>query len=69
MAGADPVRFEDAEVIGSTHLALLVDIGDGEDHWIPRSVIHDDSEVFDDNENAQGTLVLKEWFAEKEGLG
>lgn len=38
----------------------------GERKWIPKSVIHDDSEVYKDGDS--GTLVLKEWFAEKEGL-
>lgn len=36
--------------------------------WVPKSVIHDDSEVFDAGENSHGKLVLKMWFAEKEGL-
>lgn len=47
--------------------ALLVDI-DGEEYWIPKSQIHDDSEVFDDKKNDRGTLVITEWIAEKKGL-
>jgi hypothetical protein len=34
--------------------------------WIPKSVIHDDSEVY--KEGAEGKLVVARWFAEKEGL-
>jgi len=47
--------------------ALLVEI-DGEEYWIPKSQIHDDSEVFDDKKNDRGTLVITEWIAEKKGL-
>jgi len=51
-----------------TDLALLVE---GEclpkgTLWVPKSVVHDDSEVFE--EGHEGKLVVKEWFAEKEGL-
>lgn len=35
-------------------------------HWIPKSVITDDSEVWKDGD--AGTLVVEDWFAEKEGL-
>lgn len=47
--------------------ALLVVI-DGDEKWVPKSVIHDDSEVFDADENARGTLVLKRWWAEENEL-
>jgi len=58
-----------AQVIGASAKALRVQL-ESEDapRWIPRSVIHDDSEVYDDDKNATGTLVLARWFAEKEGL-
>lgn len=60
-------KFPDCRVITATEKALLVDI-EGEEKWIPKSVIHDDSEVFDDDENSTGMLVIKEWWAEKVGL-
>lgn len=64
-----PARFDDCEVKRSTEKALLVYIPDlDENRWIPRSVVHDDSEVFDDEENNKGTLVVEDWFAEKENL-
>lgn len=47
--------------------ALLVtakDLGDKE-VWIPKSVIHDDSEVYKKGDH--GTLKVPMWFAEKEG--
>lgn len=36
--------------------------------WIPLSVIHDDSEVFDTKDNAVGEVFVMAWWAEKEGL-
>lgn len=41
----------------------------GEEKWIPKSVIHDDSEVWcPEGPNASGEVVVKEWWAEREGL-
>ena len=34
--------------------------------WIPKKVIHADSEVFEPGH--KGKLVVARWFAEKEGL-
>lgn len=64
--GSEAVSVEDVVVVRGTERALLVLI-DGDEKWIPKSVIHDDSEVFEENHN--GTLVLKRWFAEKEKIG
>ena len=33
--------------------------------WIPKSVVHDDSEVY--LENHEGEMVVEQWFAEKQG--
>lgn len=44
---------------------LLVKLGEKE-KWIPVSCIHDDSEVY--RAGDEGLLVLKKWFAEREGL-
>jgi len=60
-------KFPNCRVVTATEKALLVEI-EGEEEWVPKSVIHDDSEVFDDDENAEGMLVLEEWWAEKAGL-
>lgn len=46
-------------------LVILEDDGDKE-VWIPKSVIHDDSEIWKDEQS--GELVVKTWFAEQEGL-
>ena len=51
-----------------TAKALLVE-GEclpGKSIWVPKSVIHDDSEVYELGH--EGKLVVQEWFAEKEGL-
>lgn len=64
----EPVRFRNVTVKRSTDKALLC-IWDGEEHWVPKSMIHDDSEVFEDTDGAnEGTLVVKYWWAEQAGL-
>jgi hypothetical protein len=40
----------------------------GEEHWVPKSQVHDDSEVFNDSNSCEGTLVVTKWFAEKAGF-
>lgn len=65
--GDEPVEFEDCWCSGETELAIKIGgIKAGEWTWFPKSVIHDDSEVWE--EGQQGTLIVKRWFAEKEGL-
>ena len=55
------------KLVGSSELALQIKLDTGETTWIPRSVIHDDSELYDDDNN-EGEVVVKTWWAEKEGL-
>lgn len=62
------VRFEETKVVAQTDRAVLVKgeaFDDGE-LWIPRSVIHDDSEVW--KQGDQGRLILKGWWARENGL-
>lgn len=47
-----------------TEKALLVKIDD-KDLWIPKSCVHDDSEVYEVGH--EGTVVVKRWWAEKNG--
>jgi hypothetical protein len=62
-------RFEcDATCSKMTSQAVFVVMEDGSERWVPKSVIHDDSEVYDDSDNSRGKLVLKGWWAEKQGL-
>jgi hypothetical protein len=49
-----------------TQAALHVILETGEVYWVPKSVVDDDSEVYEDGH--EGILVLKYWWAEKEGL-
>jgi hypothetical protein len=53
-----------------TDKAILVDLDDRtESLWIPKSQIHDDSEVFAGPGSAiKGNVVVTEWWAEKQGL-
>ena len=59
------VELDDATVEAETDLALLCNINEKR-HWIPKSVVHEDSEV--SSEGDTGTIVIMRWFAEKEGL-
>jgi hypothetical protein len=65
MAYGDTKTFKDVEAKKETDKALLCVI-DGKEHWVPKSQIDDDSEVFE--EGHRGTLVCSEWWAEKNGL-
>lgn len=58
---------EKAKVLRESPKALLIRF-DGQEMWVPKSCIHDDSEVFDAKDNAEGKLVLKGWFAADKGL-
>lgn len=50
-----------------TDKAILVVIdGMGKNLWIPKSQIHDDSEVYRDGQ--QGEVVVTQWWAGKQGL-
>lgn len=60
----DSFRIENVTAIRETAKALLCVI-ESEETWIPKSVIHDDSEVYAVGD--EGTLIVLEWFAKKEG--
>lgn len=65
--GDDAVSLGGAVVLRSTDKALFCEVHDlGESIWIPRSVIHDDSEVYDDDHD--GELVVKSWWAHERGF-
>lgn len=46
-----------------TEKAILFKQEDGEEYWVPKSQIHDDSEVW--KEGDEGILIVTEWFARK----
>lgn len=57
--------FEDVTVLAETEKAILCVIDD-EEHWIPISQIHDDSEVY--RMGTEGVLIITRWLAKKKGL-
>ena len=61
----EPVQVPDVIALKETEAALLVEI-EGEEFWVPKSQIDDDSEVY--KENTEGTLVIPLWLAEKMGI-
>lgn len=61
--GNEPHTMGEGKITRETDRAVLAKIGDRE-IWIPKSCIHADSEAFD-MENAEGTVVVKRWWAEK----
>ncbi len=68
MRDNDPTEtFQDVICKKATDAALLCVIG-GEEHWIPKSHVHPDSEVFDDEGNSEGRLVISHWIATQKGL-
>lgn len=54
----DPVEVETPKAIMFTH--------EGEEFWIPKSQIGNDSEV--QGKGDTGTLIIPEWLAEEKGL-
>ena len=70
--GDEPFCLGSGRVTASSLKALCVKLDPSsvlgfKEIWIPRSVIHDDSEIFDAMNNATGVLVVKRWFARREG--
>jgi hypothetical protein len=61
----DKHEIDDCKAVGSTDKALRVETPDHGNVWVPKSVIHDDSEVYD--EGHEGRLVVRAWWAEKQG--
>lgn len=63
---SDGVSLGNGRVKRATDLALLVELDTGDEPWIPKSQIHDDSEVYE--EGHEGDVVVTTWWAEKNGL-
>jgi len=67
MAEAEQYEIE-VKVKHKTAKAILVEAEDGEEHWIPFSQIHDDSEIYESSKkDDEGKLVISEWLAKKIG--
>lgn len=67
-----PVDIQVDAIVVETERAIQVSLSEtGDLAWIPKSVIHDDSEVWTKTEAGGmhgGKLVIFEWFAEREKL-
>ncbi len=63
---SDPESLGDGHVIRETELAILVDLEEHGETWIPKSVIHDDSSAYQAGDD--GEVIVQAWWAEKEGL-
>jgi hypothetical protein len=63
----EPLTIGEAEAKRTTDKAVLVWLlDDGEEIWVPKSVIHEDSEVHDTGD--AGDLIVQRWWAEANGL-
>ncbi len=59
---SEPVSIENVTCLKETDKALLVE-HEGVETWVPKSQVHDDSEVY--QEGQAGTLVVSLWLAEE----
>lgn len=67
--GREPFFVGSGRVVNETAKAIRVELdGRADKPWIPKSAIHDDSEVYGGEDGQDGELVVERWFAEKEGL-
>lgn len=62
--GKDPYKIHYAEAICESELAEKYDFGTGEDIWIPKSQISDQSEDRDEEQ----WIEIPEWLAYEKGL-
>lgn len=58
------VSFPFVKATQATRRDLLV-VVEGKERWVPKNVVHDDSEVW--RLGDEGTLVLPEWYVEEYG--
>ncbi len=59
----DKASIDDVRCVGETEKAIKVTLG--EDTWMPKSAVHEDSEVYQLGD--MGRLVVRPWFAQKMG--
>lgn len=71
MSGNDPESLGHGELVRETEKAVLVRIeytGRTVELWIPKSVLHDDSEITPDSDiGDEGEVIVKFWWAEANG--
>jgi hypothetical protein len=66
-SGDEPHVMGEGKALRETDKAILVALASGGERWIPKSVVHDDSEVW--KKDDAGKLIVKMWWAEKNVLG
>ena len=59
------LAIDNAYCKAESEAAVLVTI-EGEDFWIPKSQLHDDSEVY--RKGDSGTLIITKWIAKQKGI-
>lgn len=64
--GDAPLSLGEAVCVAETDKAIKVRLADEEELWVPKSCVHDDSEVYS-MKNAEGDLIVKTWWGEKNG--
>lgn len=64
--GEYTASFDVETVEAESEKAILVEI-EGEKVWVPKSQIHEDSEVYS-KESGGGTLIVTTWWATQKGL-
>jgi len=60
------IALGNGQACGGTKAALRASLDDWPGTWIPRSVIHDDSEVYEIGH--EGKVVVAEWWADANGF-
>lgn len=59
----EPIDVPDVTCVGATSLALHVRLANGRERWVPRSTLHDSSEL--QQEGDEGVLSVHAWWAEE----
>jgi hypothetical protein len=64
---SDEYQEIQAVIVGQTDLAVLLEFGVGERHWVPKSVVDfEQSEATDVGE--RGIVAVKTWFCRRNGI-
>lgn len=58
------ICVEDVSCERETAAAILVEI-EGEEMWVPKSQIHEDSEVYE--KDTSGSLIVSKWWGKQKG--
>lgn len=61
-------RVRGVTVERDTGKALLCRWPNGSQYWIPKSMIADESEVFDARDHSKGEIAIAYWWARKNGI-